>query len=648
MPPPDCGPAPLGHPGCHVSHDPTPPLTSTLPPPTAAGGGLGDAGGARPPGGLAEEPVQPGPLRQLSLAIQAGARRRPRLLLGVSALGAWLAPVAIGAHLMLRPDPDPLAALGLQLAAGAAGLAVAALALRAHLAEVRRQAEAAVQARQAWQMQRQQAQFDEHARQLDALRRLAHTDALTGLCNRSHFLAQLDERLRGSQAAPGVGLLLVRLRDLAGLNRRMGHGSVDRLIRAVAQALAIYPQRIEACCAGRLNGADFGLLLPAGGLADETAGSLHAALQGPLSRIDPQAQVAIGAVELQRTQVPHASAALALADAALAEAELHGGVYRAPHADTGDIGEALGEVAWLRRISRALDLGHVALGEYPVCTPDGRRLHLDCPLRLQLNPDGPLEPAQRWLSLAVRSRLSAQVDDQALMMALAAIARDGVPRCVNLSAQALGMPEFVAAVTQRLEAAPDAACRLWIDLPEALAVERPLLVRELSRRWRPLGAMLGLEHAGEALMRVPRLIDLGLDCVRIDGRFVNGLADPAAGASRRYLAGLVRLVQGVGLLVTAEGVRDAEDLDVLWQLGFDAASGPALQTADGSVDIELPLDAGGATLVAARMDRPPDLLPGQTAGSAPELASGLTTGSAPRTAAASAARATAAAPELHV
>ena len=140
----------------------------------------------------------------------------------------------------------------------------------------------------------------------------------------------------------------------------------------------------------------------------------------------------------------------------------------------------------------------------------------------------------------------------------------------------LASAEFVAAVSRRLEAHPDAASRLWIDIPEAVALERPMLVREVSRRWRPLGVMMGLEHAGEGLARIPRLVDLGLDCVRIDGRFVNGIAGDDHADARRYLQGLVRLVQAVGLQVTAEGVRSPDDLAVLWDLGFDAATGPAL------------------------------------------------------------------------
>jgi len=424
---------------------------------------------------------------------------------------------------------------------------------------------------------RQQALFDAQAEQLEALRQQAHTDALTGLPNRRHFMATLDGLL-GAHSAPGqAGLLLVRLRDLQGMNQRIGHTATDHVLQALAQALQSYPSRIERCCVGRLNGADFALLLPVGGVADETARSLVQALRLPITRIDPQASVSAGVVEL-RSPVS-AAQALALADAALAQAEADGGFAAAPAAATAaalDPAQPQGEASWQRRIGRALVQGRVALGAFPVRTADGRQLHLDCPLRVQLISGGPMEPAARWLSQATRSRLTAAVDEKAVSLALEAIARDGVARCVNVAAQSVGSAEFVAAVSRRLEAEPELACRLWIDLPESLALERPLLVREVSRRWRPLGAMLGLEHAGEGLARIQRLIDLGLDCVRIDSRFVNGIAASGSEDARRHLQGLVRLVQSVGLQVCAEGVRSTDDLDLLWGLGFDAATGPAL------------------------------------------------------------------------
>ena len=424
---------------------------------------------------------------------------------------------------------------------------------------------------------RQRRLLDAQGEQLEHLRTQAHSDSLTGLPNRRHFLASLDAVLGGDGAPLASGLVLLRVRDLQGMNQRLGHTATDHVLQALGQTLQAYPARIERCQVGRLNGADFALWLPTGGLATETAGSLLQALRGPLCSIDPTASVSAGVVEL--LPLLRAGAALALADAALACAETDAGFTLAASAadesaDDGSLPQ--GHAAWQRRLGRALVQGRVALGAFPVRTADGRQLHLDCPLRVALSANGPLEPAARWLSQAIRSRLCSALDEKALALALAAITRDGLARCINMAAQSVADPEFIGAVTRRLEAQPDAACRLWIDLPETLALERPALVRELSRRWRPLGVMLGLEHAGEALPRMPRLMDLGLDCVRIDSRFVHGLTGPEADGARRYLKGLVRLVQSVGLLACAEGVRSADDLAVLWSLGFDAATGPAL------------------------------------------------------------------------
>lgn len=455
---------------------------------------------------------------------------------------------------------------------------------------------------------RQQALFDAQAAQLEQWRQQAHADPLTGLPNRRHFTAMLDAVLADGTLPDESGLLLLRLHDLQGMNLRVGHAAADRALLAVAEALQAYPDRNGRCVAGRLGGAEFGLLLPVGGMARETATALAQALQRPLAAIDAQARVVIGAVDLQPppdatvSLALNAGQALALADAELARVEAgHRTLAAAGDAAPATQAGPLPAPSWQRRITRALDQGRVALAAYPVRTGDGRQLHLDCPLRVQLRPGGPMEPASRWLALVTRSRLCAAVDERAVALALAAIAADGQARCVNVAAQSVASVGFVAAVARRLEQAPDAACRLWIDLPEQLALERPLLVRDVARRWRALGAMLGLEHAGEGLARIPRLIDLGLDCVRIDSRFVNGITGPGAADARRHLQGLVRLVQAVGMQVTAEGVRDAADLEALWQLGFDAATGPAVG-APSPLSSEAPAASASAPAEAAEHD----------------------------------------------
>ena len=516
------------------------------------------------------------------------------------AANVWLLLLCL-APALAAPWQGPIAVLAslLTLAAAAAGALSYRLRLRADLAKLlaRRPGSGAgpvpadspaalpallaplAQALEAL-AQRQQVLFDAQAEQLETLRRQVHIDPLTGLANRRHFIAGLDTWLcHGDRAVP-AGLILLRVQDLQGMNLRVGHAGADAVLQALAKLLRAYTERSVRCSAGRLSATDFVLLLPVSGMAIETAAALRQALRRPLARIDPLAAAVVGAIELRQAMT--AAQALVAVDFALAQHAAGEGAA-APAVDPAlDLllpQDAMPQdvAIWQRRIARALVRRRVSLGAFPVRTADGRQLHLDCPLRLQLRSDGPLEPAARWLQLAQRSRLCAAVDEHAVSLALEAIQVDGLARCVNLAAQSLSSADFIEAMTQRLAAAPQAACRLWIDLPESLALAQPELVREVAGRWRPLGVMLGLEHAGEALARMPQLISLGLDCVRIDSRFVNNISGPGASDARRYLQGLVALVQAVGLQVTAEGVRSAADLEQLWALGFDAATGPALQ-----------------------------------------------------------------------
>ena len=419
-----------------------------------------------------------------------------------------------------------------------------------------------------------------HAEQMESLRRNAHADALTGLPNRRIFTADLDESLSDSAGPGGVGLLLLRVRDLYGMNLRHGHARTDQILLAMAELLRAYPRQVSGCRLGRLNGADFALLLPVMGQAETTARSLLAALQPMLSPLDAAAGVAIGAAELLRPT--DGATALTLADEALARAEVNGRfglevIRKTPPASSG------GQTRWLVAIQQALDQGRTRLDERPVRGADGRLLHLDCTLQLQLDESGPFEPAARWFALAVRTRLAAAADTRAIVLALRAIAADGQVRSLQLAGESLVTPGFVDDVTAQLIRTPQLACRLWLALPEAVACDHAGLLREAAGRWRANGARLALTQAGDRLSRTPQLLDLGLDCVRVHARYVADIAQPGSQDARRFLRALVQLVQGVGLQIAAEGVRSTDDLALLWSSGFDAASGPALQT-DSMVD----------------------------------------------------------------
>ena len=177
--------------------------------------------------------------------------------------------------------------------------------------------------------------------------------------------------------------------------------------------------------------------------------------------------------------------------------------------------------------------------------------------------------------MALRCGLGAQVDLAVLKMALAAVAGDGRARCVKVSSASLSSAGFIADVQAMLDAAPQAASLLVIELGERSLGDARRWIAQACARWRRAGCHIGLAHAGAALHDVPRLQELGIEHAKIDAAFVQDVA--AQPAMRAHARSLVTLLHGLQIQVLADGVDDAGDLAVLWALGFDGAGGLAVE-----------------------------------------------------------------------
>jgi len=411
--------------------------------------------------------------------------------------------------------------------------------------------------------------FEAQAAQVESLRRQAHEDPLTGLAHRGHFMQRLGAMLHDEHGAGGGALVLVRLADMTGLNRRLGREATDRALRALADVLGTWP--VEGALAGRLNGADFALALPAAGThadAADTAALLADRLHSALAPFGSALAVHLGAVDWQRDAAP--GALLAQADLALARAE--SGMPFTAHVAAGGIGAPAGEHSWHQQLSLAMTEQRTRLVSYPVLTRDGAMWQLECPLRVQRTPGGEFESAAQWLPLAARSRLLPQLDLHAVALALAAIALDGQPRGINLALASLADGAFTTQLRRLLGEAPRACSLLSLEVGEAAAIEQFALLQAFAALVRPLGVRFGLEHAGHRLQRVERLYELGLDYVKLDAALVRGVAGDEA--ARRFVAGSVTMLHALAATVCAEGVDDAADAAALWACGVDAITGP--------------------------------------------------------------------------
>jgi len=411
------------------------------------------------------------------------------------------------------------------------------------------------------------------AEQVSQLQRQAQLDAVTGVPQRRHFIGLLQQRL-GEPGGPGLALLLVRVLQLDALNLRLGHAGTDQLLRAVADVLLTYVDRVPGTFAGRLNGSDFALCLPVTGVAQETAESLQAALAAAPALRTGAAEVAVGGVD--GVHDSDASAALAAADAALARAEA------GAETEVGLVVEEMqptpasvpaGARAWREQIGAALAEGRTQLAERPVLDRAGHLLHLECPLRVQLGTDGGFQAAEHWLALARRSRLMPEVDLAAIGLALRAIAQDGRPRAVHASTVSLATPGFTAEVALRLASAPAAARQLAIECTEGLRPAPGLsALAAAAAAWRPLSVRIGVEYGTATAQLLPELHAAGVDYVKLDARHLLGVAGDSA--VQGYAQSLVLLIHSLGMKALAIGMADAADIEALWAISFDGVAAP--------------------------------------------------------------------------
>jgi EAL domain-containing protein (putative c-di-GMP-specific phosphodiesterase class I) len=383
--------------------------------------------------------------------------------------------------------------------------------------------------------------------ELVALQRRALRDADTGLLLRPAFLARLQAAL-ADPLAPPIALLLLRSPH--------------------AEALSAYHDNVPGAFAGQLEEGLAALVLPTVGVAEETAASLAQALKAMPASREP---LAIGAAD--GLQGLPCDEAVARATRALGEAAGAGGVvvHREPACGLGDAR------AWRARIADALEAGRVDIAGFPVVGRDGALLRLECPARIQFEPQAPWRPAREWLAQAARSRLVPRVDLAAVDRALAAIASDGVPRSVHVSAASMAEPGFADAVCARLRRAPRAARALGIDwlASRGLGAADRVAWQAVARRWHRMGASVGLAHADLAAQTLAPWREIGIARVKIDAGHWHGVGD--GGAGHAYAKALVAAVHGLGALAMAEGVADTAAVQRLLDAGFDAVTGPAVR-----------------------------------------------------------------------
>ena len=401
-------------------------------------------------------------------------------------------------------------------------------------------------------------------------RRMAHTDALTGLGNRRQLLHTLYADAVGG---PPCVLLAMDLDGFKNINDIRGHDVGDAVLVEVAHRLRsnLRPGDLAA----RLGGDEFAVLMWAGPReAKVVAERLLAVLAEPY-------ELPSGTVFLS-TSIGLAGCATAddvetllrNADLALRFAKQRGKNRVERYDREYD--------HWVRRrtdleheLRGAVERGELMLAYQPIVSlPDGRVAGVEALLRWH-HPRLGTVPPDEFIPLAEEAGLIDGLGAFVVHEACHQLSRwlaDGheLYLAVNVSVRELHTPEYATRVADALRAHRLSPQRLLVEVTEhAVALDVDQLASRLAAL-RETGVRVALDDFGSGYSSLVRLRTLPVDVLKID-RSV--LAQPGADSAPPLVDVVVQLGSRLGLDVVAEGVTDPAQRRVVEEAGCRYAQG---------------------------------------------------------------------------
>ncbi|PKH12479.1 hypothetical protein BI292_22845 [Pseudomonas sp. 43NM1] len=419
------------------------------------------------------------------------------------------------------------------------------------------------------------ALFQEQAERSEKLRVESYQDNLTGLANRRYFEMQLNARVSNPEQASSGYLLLLRVKDLAGLNQRLGGQRTDELLKAVGQQLsrecAKYPETQNLVT--RIRGGEFAVLAP--GLVREEALQLAQNLETALASLhatgatDVASVASIGLAPFAHGDSPQA--VISLGDQALAQAEGQGEQSWAclDHSAVASVGDD--HHAWHTLLDQALTQRRFQLYFQPVVASQDATLVLHYKVLSRLVDDqGQTIPAGRFLPWLERFGWTARLDRLMLETVLGQMAGHEESLALNLSSATLADPQALNKVFEILRQHSNLGPRLTLEIGEEQLPEQAVL-EQLTRRLRELGFSLSLQRFGGRFSMIGNLARLGLAYLKIDGSYIRAIDQESD--KRLFIEAIQRAAHSIDLPLIAERVETEGELSVIREMGLYGVQG---------------------------------------------------------------------------
>jgi len=413
----------------------------------------------------------------------------------------------------------------------------------------------------------------------------ASHDPLTGLINRREIERLLDQALAAVRADGGThALCYIDLDYFKLVNDGLGHAAGDQLLRSFADYLVGAVR--DGDWVGRLGGDEFALFL-ANASQDEAKHVLQRVIR-TLGQVSfqhgdgaPKVSCSIGVVEVT-AEAPDVNWLMSAADSACYAAKEAGrNRVHCYNESRMALDERRREAERLANVSSAIAENRMLLYAQRIeRVGDPEFLHYEVLVRMR-SPEGALQGPAEFMGAVERYGMAMALDRHVLSLLFRhlQVCPNHVQQLglcnVNVSAQSIAEPSFLAFVTDLLERNRGLARKLCFEITETAAVSNLAQARAFIDAVKARGCRMALDDFGSGLSSFGYLRQLPADMLKIDGVFVRDMnVDPVNRAAVRAITEVGRELH---MMVVAEWVESAVVADQLAQMGVQGLQGYAIE-----------------------------------------------------------------------
>ncbi len=388
-----------------------------------------------------------------------------------------------------------------------------------------------------------------------------HRDGLTGCFKRHALQAQLARAIDSAKSANRIGAyFVVNIDKMSFVNEAVGMDGGDEVLRGVAMRLMkIIPSRAVL---GRVGGDLFGVLLPEPlgndlpSLAERVISDFHHA---PLMVANAPLHITVSSGGVRVPFVAkNANEAMIYAEQALHMARQRGrNTFVEYFENPQRVQENRQMLELFEKIKRAFKAKSFRLAYQPLVeTATSLPACYEALVRMFDDAGNPIAAAH-FVPTIEHMGLADELDTLVLDMAVQDMEADPKLKvAINVSGYTASQPDWLRYTKRVLEARPEIAKRLTIEITETAFVVDIKEMRRFVDMLKGLGVRVALDDFGAGSTSIRYLRELGVSFMKIDKDL---LKDVLVNREQQHLVmALNDLAHGLGIQTVAEGVETEE------------------------------------------------------------------------------------------